>query len=179
MTEKMSKGRLDRAGKIDALKEIFQDVQGGVLTDYRGLRVDEITDLRNRFRDKGINYKVVKNTLASLAAQGTQYEGVKDILKGPIGIAYTQQDPIMPAKVAVDFAKDHAALEIRGGYMEGTLLSADQVVEVSKMPGKMELMAQFLSVLNGPSQRFLGVLNGTCQKFLGVLKARSEQLEGN
>ena len=77
----------------------------------------------------------------------------------------------------MDFSKDHEDLEVRGGFMEGQVLSEAEVLELAKIPGKKELMAQFLSVLIGSSQRFLGVINGVPQKFLGVLKAREEQLE--
>ena len=177
--KKMSEGRKRRAEQIAWLKDLFQTVQGGVLTDFRGLNVESMTELRRRFREQGIRYKVVKNTLTRIALEGTDYQDLQQKMTGPIAIAYTEGDPIAPARVAVDFAKDNEKLGVRGGFMEGAVLDEAQVQEVAKIPGREELMAQFLSVLNGPSQKFLGVINGVPQKFLGVLKAREEQLEGS
>jgi large subunit ribosomal protein L10 len=117
--------------------------------------------------------------LTRIALQDTEYRDLVDLISGPIAVAYTDGDPIAPARVAVDFAKDHESLEVRGGFMEGTVLSESEIKEISRIPGIKELKAQFLSVLNGPSQRFLGVLNGLPQKFLGVLKAREEQMAGS
>ena len=178
-TETISQSRQQRTDEIARLKAVFEKMEGGVLADYRGLKVKEITDLRRRFREKGVVFQVVKNTLTRLAVKGTDYQELDSILTGPTGIAFGETDPIAAARVAVDFAKDHDALEVKGGFMEGQVLSVQEVLEVSKISGKDELKAQFLSVLNGPSQRLLGVLNGVSQKFLGVLKAQEEKLEGN
>lgn len=177
MSEKMKAGKQKRSERIAALKELFQKVEGGVLTDFRGLDMEQMTDLRRRFREKGVSYKVVKNTLTGIAVEGTQYQGLQKLLTGPTGIAYTSEDPITPARVAAEFAKEHEAFSLKGGFMEGQVLSEQEVAEVSKLSGVKELKAQFLSILNGPAQRLLGVLNGVPQKFLGVLKARTEQLE--
>lgn len=175
--KKMSEGRKQRAEQIAWLKELFQTVQGGVLTDFRGLNVAGMMELRRRFREEGVRYKVVKNTLTKIALEGTDYQDLQEIMSGPIAIAYTDGDPIVPARVAVDFAKDNQKLEVRGGFMEGSVLDENQIREVARIPGREELMAQFLSVVNGPSQKFLGVLNGVPQKFLGVLKARADEME--
>jgi large subunit ribosomal protein L10 len=179
VAEKMSKGRKKRAEQITDLKRLFQSVQGGVLTDFCGLNMAAMTELRRKFREQGIGYRVVKNTLTRIAIQGTDYQSLEKLLIGPIGVAFTSEDPIGPARVAVEFAKDHEALELRGGFMEGEVLSEAEVREISKIPGKQELKAQFLAVFCGSSQRFLGVLNAAPQKFLGVLMARSEKLEGS
>jgi large subunit ribosomal protein L10 len=147
------------------------------VTDYRGLNVEQISDLRRRFREHGIGYKVVKNTLTRIAVEGTHYKELTGLLTGPTGIAFTEGDPIAPAQVAVEFSKDHEALEVKGGFMEGQVMSEAQVREVSKLAGVKELKAQFLATLNGPAQKFLGVLNAAPQKFLGVLKAQAEKME--
>jgi large subunit ribosomal protein L10 len=177
MSEKMKAGKQKRSKRIAAMKELFQKVEGGVLTNFRGLDMEQMTDLRRRFREKGVSYKVVKNTLTSIAVEGTEYQDLKKLLAGPTGIAYTSEDPITPAQVAAEFAKENEAFSLKGGFMEGQVLNEQEVAEVSRLTGVKDLKAQFLSILNGPAQRLLGVLNGVPQKFLGVLKARAEQLE--
>ena len=175
--KKMSAGRQKRSEEIQSLKSLFEAVQGGVVTDYRGLNVEQISDLRRRFRERGVSYKVVKNTLTRIAVEGTNYQDLIDILTGPTGIAFTEGDPIAPAQVAVEFSKDHEALEVKGGFMEGQVLSEADVREVSKLSGVKELKAQFLATLNGPAQKLLGVLNAAPQKFLGVLMAQAGKME--
>jgi large subunit ribosomal protein L10 len=175
--KKVSASRQKRSDEIQALKTLFEGVQGGVVTDYRGLDVKQISDLRRRFRERGIGYKVVKNTLTRIAVEGTHYQDLTGLLTGPTGIAFTEGDPIAPARVAVEFSKDHEALEVKGGFMEGQVLSEAQVREVSKLAGVNELKAQFLATLNGPAQKLLGVLNAAPQKFLGVLMAQADKME--
>jgi len=177
--ERVSKTRQARTDEIERLKKVFSESEGGVVTDFRGLKVKEITDLRRRFREKGVGYQVVKNTLTRLAVKDTGYEGLDSLLAGPTGIAFGSEDPIAAAQVAVEFSKDFEALQVKGGFMEGKVLSEGEVVELSKLSGKNELKAQFLSVLNAPSVRLLGVLNGVGQKFLGVLKAQEEKMEAS
>lgn len=178
-SEKISADRQKRNDEIDRIKKVFSEVEGGVLTDYRGLKVSEITDLRRRFRAEGVDFQVVKNTLTRLALKGSDYQDLDQVLTGPTGIAFGREDPIAAARVAVEFAKDHEKLGVKGGFMDGEILSAAQVTEVSKLSGKNELKARFLSVLNGPSQKLLGVLTGTPRKFLGVLKAQADKLAGS
>ena len=175
--KKESTSRQKRSEEISALKSMFESVQGGVLTDYRGLNVDQISDLRRRFRERGVSYKVVKNTLTRIAVGETAYKDLKELLSGPTGIAFTEGDPIAPARVAVEFSKDHESLEVKGGFMEGQVLSAAEIREISKLSGVKELKAQFLATINGSAQKILGVLNAAPQKFLGVLMARAEQME--
>jgi large subunit ribosomal protein L10 len=175
--KKKSAGRQRRSEEIAALKSLFESVQGGVLADYRGLNVEQISDLRRRFRARGVDYKVVKNTLTRIAVGETVYKDLEKLLSGPTGIAFTLGDPIAPAQVAVEFSKEHESLEVKGGFMEGQVLSEAEVREVSQLSGVKELKARFLATLNGPAQKILGVLNAAPQKFLGVLMARVDQME--
>ncbi len=177
--KRMSKTKQEREDTVTALKKEFAEVEGGVLTDYRGLKVKEITDLRRQFRQAGISYKVVKNTLTQRAIQDTDYQDLTSMLAGPTGVAFSADNAINAARIAVEFARDHKALSVKGGFMEGAVLSLDMVREIAKLTGKDQLKSEFLSVLNGPSQKLLGVLLGVPQKLLGVLKAREEQLETN
>ncbi len=172
-----SAGRQVRSDQITELKGLFANVQGGVVTDFRGLNMKQMTELRRRFRQKGVSYKVVKNTLTRIAVENTSYQGLEKYLAGPTGIAYTDGDPIVPFKIALDFAKENQALNIKGGFIEGSVLTEQQVTAVSKLGGKNEVRAQFLSVFNAPAQKLLSVFNAASQKFVGVLKAQEEKLE--
>jgi large subunit ribosomal protein L10 len=173
----MSKGRAERGAKIDVLREQFAATQGGVLTDYRGLDVATITELRSKFREQDVTFQVVKNTLTRLAVKGTSYEALDAYLAGPTAIAFSKDDAMAAAKVAVDFAKDHKEFEVKGGFMQGGVLSAAEVTELSSIGSRDQLLAQVLSVFNAPAQKFLGVINGIPQKFLGVLQAQADKLE--
>ena len=175
--DKMTKGRSERSEKIELLKKLFEATQGGVLTDFRGLDVAEITDLRRRFREVGVDYQVVKNTLTRIAVTNTSYESLSEFLKGPTGVASSDNDAFASAKVAIDYAKENGKFQVKCGFIEGSVLSLEEVKELSTLGSKEQLLSQFLSVLNGPTQKFLGVLNGVPQKFLGTLQARADKME--
>ncbi len=175
--EKMSRGRAERAEVIEALRKRFEASQGGVVTDYRGLDVEAITELRAKFRENDISFKVVKNTLTRLAVKDTGYERLDEYLAGPTAVAFSENDAIAAARVAVEFAKDHEEFVVKGGFMEGGVLSAAEVSELSKIGNRELLLAQLLSVFNAPAQRLLGVLQGAPQKLLGVLQARADELD--
>ncbi|MBN2495371.1 MAG: 50S ribosomal protein L10 [Deltaproteobacteria bacterium] len=175
--EKTSKGRLERSKVVESIKAMFESCQGGVLTDFRGLNVKQITELRRKCREQKIAYRVVKNTLTRLAVKGTAYEGLSELLVGPTGIAFSSEDAIAAARMAFEFARDNEALRVKGGFMEGSVLSGTQIDEVSKLGGRKDVLARLLSAFNGPPQKLLGVLNAVPQKFLGVLEARAKKLE--
>ena len=175
-TKKMI-GKDGRSAVVSSLKKQFEEVEGGVLTDFRGLDVSTISDLRRKFREQGVSFKVVKNTLTRIAVADTQYKDLQEQLVGPTGIAFAGEDLIAPARVAVEFAKDFEALKIKGGFLEGEVLQEAEIRELAKLAGKNELLSQLLSVFNSSGQKFLGVLNGVPQKFLGVLQAKADQME--
>jgi large subunit ribosomal protein L10 len=177
VSQEISKGRAERGGKIEQIKGFFSKVEGGVLTDFRGLKVSQITDLRRRFRAQKVAYRVLKNTLVKIAVRGTPLEDLAKMLEGPTGIAFGSDDPIAPARVAMAFAKDNDALKIKGGFLDGLILSVPEVAMVSKLGGKNQMRAQLLSAFNAPAQQFLAVLNAVPQQLLGVLDARARQIE--
>lgn len=177
MSGHVSKGRAERTQKIEDLKKLFSALQGGVLTDYRGLKVAQLTELRRRLRAQKVSYRVLKNTLVKKALKGTALEDLSPLLEGPTGFAIGAEDPIAPARISLEFAKDNEALKIKGGFITGKVLTAKDVTELSKLPGMQGLRAQFLFVLNAPAQQLLGVFNGAQREFLGVLDAQARKLE--
>ena len=148
-----------------------------IVTDYKGLDVSTINDLRRKLREENIDYQVVKNTLLTRAAAETDVDLIKDHFKGPSAIALSYEDPVAPAKILTDFAKDHDALEIKVGVMDGQVLEVNRIKALSALPSCEALLAQFLSVLNAVPTKFVRTLNEIPKKFLLVLTAIKDQKE--
>jgi large subunit ribosomal protein L10 len=141
--------------KIETKKKIVEDLKGKfattkviIVTDYKGLNVAQMTELRRKLSDAGVEYQVVKNTLLTRASNGTDAELLNDVFKGPSGIALSFDDPVAPAKVLTQFAKDNQKLEIKAGVMNGKLMDLDAITALSKLPSREELLAQVLSAMN-------------------------------
>ncbi len=132
--------------------EIIETLKGattGVLVDYRGLTVEEDTKLRNDLRAAGVKYFVVKNTLLRLAAKETGLDELDSILHGPTALAVSD-DAVAPAKVIADFAKENDKFEIKSGFMDGKVLSMDEIITLAKTPNKETLIAKMMGSLNSP-----------------------------
>ncbi|HJM82435.1 MAG TPA: 50S ribosomal protein L10 [Nitrospinota bacterium] len=162
--------------EVESIKTYFNESKCAVLADYRGVSADEMTELRRKLRENNSKLKVMKNTLARLAAKDTTYECVNDLFNGPVSVAFGMgEDVSAPAKVMTDFAKENKNLEILGGIVEGAVLDSKAVLELSKMPPKPVIQAMLLGVFEAPSRNFLGVLEGTAKKFLYALSAIAEK----
>ena len=170
---------MDRAAKeqlVAELREIIVGRSSVVLTDYKGMTVEEMYNLRRECDKAGASYRVVKNTLAKLAIADTPYEFLSEGFEGTVGIAYSD-DPIAPAKVLTEFGKKSKSLELKLGFLDGKRLAPQDLEALSKLPGKDQLRAQLLRVFNAPATKFVGVLAAGPRDFLGVLAARQEALE--
>lgn len=164
--------------KVDLVTKMHEDIQNSdalVMTDYRGLTVSEITDLRRSLRDAGTTYAVVKNTLFELAAKDQVKEDVTPLLVGPTAVAFVRQDPIASAKALVEFARTHKALEIKGGYVDGQVMSAAEITALSKIPPKEVLISQMLGAFQSPITGFVGTLQGIMSQFVFTLQAVADQ----
>ena len=172
---------MDKATKksrVSDLQQILGAVPSVILTDFSGLDVDNITELRRQFRAAGVAYKVIKNTLMGLAIKGTPLEGLTKHLAGPIALAYhVEDDPAAPAKVCLEFAKKNDKFSIRAGWVDGDVLDLDGVKALSTLPNKDQMRAKLLSLFQTPAQRFLSLLTAGQRSFLGVMKARAADLE--
>lgn len=135
---------------VEDLTKKFEDAASVVVVDYRGLTVDQVTDLRRQLRDAGVEMRVLKNTMLRRAAVAAGLEGMDDIFKGPTAVAFSNEDVVAPAKIMADFAKDAEALEIKGGVIEGKVASADEINAVAKLPSREGLLSMLLSVLQAP-----------------------------
>jgi large subunit ribosomal protein L10 len=171
--------RAEKESLVDSFADNLKGAQSVVLTEFRGLTVGEATNLRRSLRQHGIVFRVFKNTLAKRAIAGTPMEVLGPQLEGPVAWAFSETDPILPAKQLLDFLKDPVAaehLKIKGGYLGGKLLSAQDVEALSKMPGRNELRAKLLSVFNASAVQLVRVLAAGPSQFLNVLKAREQEL---
>ena len=165
--------------EIDRLKDSFARAKSAILADYRGLTVSEMNDVRGKLRAASVELRVTKNTLARLAIKGTPTETLSDSLVGPTAIAFSYADPVAAAKVLVDLAKSHEDLQLKAGVLGGKLLTADDITALSKLPSKDVLLAQLLSVMNGPATGLVNVLIGNHRKLVQVLAAIRDKKENN
>ncbi len=166
--------------KRDTVKELnhlFQSSQVLIFTDYRGLTVSDITNLRRQLRDKDVEYHVTKNTLTELAASRSGLEAMTPMLDGPTAIAFVGNDIPGAAKVLTDFVRSSKILQIRGGLMGKSVISADQVNDLTKILSREQYLSQLLGAMKGPIQSFTNVLNAPIQGFANVLSARLDQLK--
>ncbi|PTG71861.1 50S ribosomal protein L10 [Staphylococcus chromogenes] len=155
---------------VDEIAEQLKSSVSTVFVDYRGLTVAEVTDLRKQLREAGVQYKVYKNTMLRRAAEKAGIEGLDEYLAGPTAVAFTTEDVVAPAKVIAGFAKEHEALEIKTGVMEGSVISADQVKTVGSLPSHEGLVSMLLSVLQAPMRNFAYAV-----KAVGESKEESEE----
>lgn len=168
--------RTEKEQFVEELRADLADAKSVILACHQGIEVNKVNELRSQFRKQGVEYRVIKNTLASIAVQGTDMEPLADYFVGPIAIAFSREDAIAPAKIAKEFAKKVDKFQIRAGYMEGQVFDATGVERLADMPSKDELRATFLGLLQAVPSKFLRTLNAAPQQFLMVLKAREEQL---
>ncbi len=147
-----------KKAQVAQLTETLQNAATGVLIDYRGLTVEEDTKLRNDLRAAGVNYFVVKNTLLRLAANQVGLEELDGILHGPTALAVSE-DPVAPAKILFDFAKDNEKVEIKSGFMDGKVMSMDELTTLAKTPSKEALIAKIMGSLNAPVSNLVRLLN--------------------
>jgi len=148
-----------------------------VVTDYQGLDVASISDLRRKLRESNIEYQVVKNTLLVRAAEGTEVALIKDHFKGPSAVAISYDDPVAPAKVLSQFAKDNNKLEIKIGVVNGKVLDNQAIKALATLPSREVLLAQFLSALNAVPTSIVRVLAEIPRGLVNVLTAIKDQKE--
>ena len=148
---------------VAELKEKINGSVAGVLVDYKGLTVEEDTDLRKKLREAGVEYKVIKNTLISLALEGTGLEDLRGCLENPTAVALAN-DEVIAAKVLGDYAKSNEKLEVKMGFLDGSVMSKDEVVALGKIPGKETLIAQAVCGINSPLTKLVVVLDQISKK---------------
>ena len=158
------------------LTEKFKNAAAGVIVDYRGITVAEDTELRAQMRANGVEYFVVKNTLARFAVNQIGYEGLTSVLEGTTALAISS-DLVAPAKILSEFAKKNKTFKIKAGFVEGRIIDENEVNNLAELPSKEVLIAKVLGGFNAPIAGFANVLNGTLRGLVIALNAIKEQAE--
>ncbi|MBI4535606.1 MAG: 50S ribosomal protein L10 [Ignavibacteriae bacterium] len=172
---------MDRTQKEEIVTKIrgaWENVQGVVLVDYRGIDVPGVTGLREEFRKAGCHYRVFKNTLVRIAIKGTPIEPMSRLLEGPTAVIWSTESPSAAAKVATKVAKEHEKFVIRGGYFDGQVLDEKGVKNLATMPGKDELRAMMLMTFLAAPTDFVRLMAAGPTNFLYLLQARERVLSG-
>jgi large subunit ribosomal protein L10 len=146
-----------------------------VVADYRGLNVAEMTDLRRQARETGVYLKVVQNTLAKRAIEGTEYECIDETLVGPTMLAFSQEDPGAAARLIKDFGKDHSALEVKALSVSGKLYGPQDIDVLAKLPTRDEAIARLMGTMQAPVAKFARTANAVPIKFVRTLMALKDQ----
>jgi len=153
-----------KEAKVLAIKEKMEKAQGVIFAKYQGLTVEEDTELRKKLREAGVEYRVYKNTLTTLAAKELGFDAIESILVGPLSIAFGYEDPTAPARVLNDFAKNHKKLELKGGIVQGEIFDADKVEQLAKIPPREVLIAQLLGSFKAPISNLAYLINAIKEK---------------
>ncbi len=153
-----------KTAAIEEAKKILSEYENFVFVDYRGLTVEQITKLRDGLREKNSQLKVFKNNFAKVAFDELKNDEVAQYLSGPTAIAMIHEDANESAKVLFDFAKDAPALKVKGAWVENELYDAAKIEELSKLPGKKQLIAMLMSAINGPAQKLAATLQAYVEK---------------
>lgn len=166
--------------KVETVAEIAQTIQQAKsvwLTDFTGLNVQEMNELRRAFRDASVEYRVVKNTLARLSMKSVGEEDVLEYLEGPTALAFGMDDPAAPARVIKQFSKKADKVKLKACLFEGVLIGTDRLEEIANLPSKEQLLGQLVGVLNAPLSNFVFALNGMMSKLVFALDAVKKQKE--
>lgn len=174
--------RTEKQTLVSELNEKFNRACCAVVTEYRGMTVEEISNLRSELRKVSVDYKISKNTLAKLAAKGTGVEGLSTYLEGPTALALGYSDPVAVAKVLTEFVKKQKKgrekLAIKGGVLDGKVLSAADIKALAELPPKEVLLAQLLSVMQSPLSGIVGVMQGNLRNLVYALEGIRKQKAG-
>lgn len=174
----MALTRTAKTTELERLEGAFKNADSAILLDYKGLNVPQVTELRRQVRAVKGQYRVVKNTLAKRALKGTEFEPLSEFFQGTTAIAYTGTDPVALAKTLTTFAKTAPTLTIKAAVVQGRPVQPAEVSELASLPGKPELYAKLLFLLNAPMVRLVTVLNAAPQALLNVLtQAEKKQSE--
>jgi large subunit ribosomal protein L10 len=165
----MAVSREAKETELNSLSEAFGKAESAVLLDFRGIKVSEVTELRRQVKAAKGEYRVVKNTLAKRALKGTDFEALAKHFEGTTAVAYSAEDPVGLAKVLTTFMKTAPVLQIKAAVVQGQAIKPAEVSELANMPGKPELYAKLLFLLNAPMVQFVSVLSAAPRDFLTVL----------
>lgn len=158
------KNRMIKEAKVEEIRVRLEKAQTVILTNYQGLTVEEDTQLRKQFREAGVEYKVFKNTLVKLALKELGIEGLDEHLEGPVSIALGYEDPTAPGRVISAFVKEHKALELKAGLVQGEVYDLEKITEFASIPPREVLLAKLLGSLQSPISKFAYLVKAIAEK---------------
>ena len=174
MTDHVTKVQQHKVDSLEAIKSKFSGTKDFIFADYRGLTVEQITELRGKLREKEAEFRVIKNRYAKLAFEQLEMPDVSDLLVGPTALALMQDDPSAVAKVIFDYGKD-APVSVKGALIDGQVFDGSQTEALSKLPGRDQLIAMLMSAMNAPLQNLVYVMNGVMTKLVRTLQAVADK----
>lgn len=167
--------RPEKIKKVEELAQVFNEARSVVLNDFTGLDVERISELRKQCRENGVEYRVIKNTLALRSLAGTPGEGLEQYFEGPTALAVSRESENLPAKILADFAKENEAPKFKAAVVEGNVIDATEVLALAKLPSREELVSKLLGSLKSPGNNLVSVLQGTVRNLLYVVNAIIEK----
>lgn len=172
--------RSDKQVAIDQIRDQFSKMSSAVFLDFTGMTVEEVSKLRGQFRQRGVTYKVLKNTLVKKALEDQKYiGGLSKVLKGTTGVAWSFEEPSAAARVVKEFIKENEKLKVKAGLMDGTVLDAKAVEnQLASLPSRDEARAMLLATFNAPAQTFVRLINAPGQNMVLVLEAKRNKDAG-
>ncbi|MBI4697852.1 MAG: 50S ribosomal protein L10 [Nitrospirae bacterium] len=165
---------------VSELHDKFSKATGIIFTEYKGLTVLEMSELRKQLRGSAVDYKIAKNTLARRASDGTSIEVGKEAFKGPMGIAIGYSDPVSLSKKVLEYAKSNDKLKIKGGIIEGKVCGDTDIKAIAGLPSREILLAMFIGAMQSPLSKFAGAINATVTQLayaMEALKNKKSQVE--
>ncbi|HXN06934.1 MAG TPA: 50S ribosomal protein L10 [Nitrospiria bacterium] len=171
--------RTEKTAEIADIASRFKRAKVVILSEYSGLKVEDLRQLRMNVRKTNGEFKVMKNTLVEKAVEDSEFKPIQSYLRGPVGVVFGYDDPVGPIKAVKEFAEKQKVFKMKAGMMEGRLLSISDIAAVATLPPKQVMIGQLLSRMQSPIYGFVGTLSGIIRKFAYVLQAVKEQKESS